>query len=196
VRYYCGFEFAPLDDWQSYVGEVRAPSNYKDQAKIADYISRRIDELSRDAETHPLAGSLSRAVVVKDGDTVFDERSFVGVKFLEFISKDSGLDKNPATTKDNLLIVGYKMHTAARLAALEYIAVNGALPFALHWALELDPEFRYNRIPGYMDPVSVLSGSSTHGVAAVAKKFGLPVNQEEAESLAVVASQLASRLGL
>lgn len=196
MRYYCGFEFTAVAGWASYVGEVKAPSNYKDAAKIAMYINKRREELEETASKHPLAGHIHRAVVIKDGKTVFDEaEQLTGAKFLEFIFKDSKLNVD-STKRDTLLVVGCNMHVAMRMAALDYITVNDQLPFALHWALELDPEFRYNRVPGFMDPVSVLAGSSTHGPEAVARKFGLPVNVDDAESLAVLASQLAARLGL
>ena len=96
MRYYCGFEFAALDGWESYVGEVKAPSNYKDPVKIATYINKRMEELEETAGRHPLAGSVSRAVIVKDGKTVFDENGqFVGTKFLEFILKDSNVQVKP-----------------------------------------------------------------------------------------------------
>jgi len=173
---------------------VKIPSNYKDPAKIAAYANKRSEELHRSADKHSLAGSISRAVVIKDSKKVFDEAGlFVGNKFLDFIFKDSKLSAD-STVKDHLLVVGCSMHTAIRMAALDYIAINGSLPFSLHWALELDPEFRYNRIPGFMDPVSVLAGSSTYGPTAVARRFKLPVDENDAESLAVLASQLAARL--
>ena len=194
MRYYCGFEFAPLDDWQSYVGEVRAPSNYKDGAKIAAYINKRLAELEETAARHALAGTISRAVVVRDGKTAFDEKDqFVGTKFLEYIHKDSDWEVD-TSRKDNIVIVGCYMHSAARMAAIDYMKVNGSLPFGLQWALEMDPDFRYNRVPGFMDPISVIAGSSTHGATAVAKAFGLPVNENDAESLAVLAAQLGNRL--
>lgn len=194
MRYYCGFEFAALDDWQSYVGEVKAPKNYVDPVKKATYINKRLVELAETAAQHPLAGSIHRAVVVKDGKTDFDEKGqFVGTKFLEYIYKDSGWSKS-STAKDSLVIVGCNMHLAARIAAIDYMKVNGSLPFALHWTLEQDSDFRYGRVPGFMDPVSVIAGSSTHGPAAVAKVFGLPVDENDAESLAVLAAQLGARL--
>ena len=195
MRYFCGFEFVALPGWEAYVGEVKHPSNYKDPEKIALYINSRMEELSATANTHPLAGGIRRAVIIKDGANVFDEvGQFVGTKFLEFIFKDSGLQID-STKRASLLVAGCYIRTALRMSALEYISINGTLPFALHWALEIDPDFRYNRMPGFMDPVSVFAGSSTHGPAAVANRFKLPVNIDNAESLAVLTSQLSARLG-
>ena len=184
-----------MENWKDYVGEIKPPVNYKDPAKIAAYITKRTEELQETANKHPLSGSIHRAVIVKDGKSVFDETGqCVGTKFLEFIFKDSGLQTD-ATKKDSLLVSGCYIRVALRLAALDYITINGSLPFALHWALEMDPDFRYNRMPGFMDPVSTLAGTSVYGPAAVAKRFKLPVNAEDAESLAILTSQLAARIG-
>lgn len=208
MRYYIGTELSAADDWESIYPPIEAPRNYRDPQKIAEYIERRKYELATgEAAMNPLTGRVTRVVVIKNKpdetqDTVFDEANLsVGAKFLDWFLKDTGMDVDPAKLKDQL-VIGCNVRRDLRLMAIEYIFVNGSLPFSLWWALDLEADFRYNQIPGFIDPLSAIFGTSSTDMAAAGRRFGLVEDSEDtepdldAEARAILACQLAKRMGL
>ena len=207
MRYYIGEELTAADNWEDVFPPIEAPRNYKDPQKIAEYIERRKYELATgEASMNPLTGNVTRVVAIKnkadDIDVVFDEAGAgIGAKFLDWFLKDTGMDTDPTLLKEQL-VVGCNVRRDLRLMAIEYIFVNGSLPFSLWWALDLEADFRYNQIPGFIDPLSAIFGTSSTDMAAAGRRFGLvedPEAKEEnldAEARAVLAYQLAKRMGL
>jgi hypothetical protein len=204
--YYIGCEFAPVPNWRDILPPILAPSNYKDQGKIAAYIATKEAELEQGkAATQALTGSISRVLVIgsdekQSPETLHDFNVSgtpgpPGSKALEFILEHSGALVKPSRLQE-VVISGVDIRRAVRLMALDYISANGSLPLALHWALGMDPKFRYNRIPGFIDPVSILFGSSAEDTEAAGRRFGLPVIAGNAESLALFAFHMTKRLSL
>jgi hypothetical protein len=206
-----------VPNWEEILPPISAPSNYKDPKKIAAYIAERRDKLEQgEAAEGSLTGTVMRAVVItpgKKGDKVAldaDEEltengqpkvihdttgRLVSSEVLNGILAECGADTHPEALK-NIVIIGCNIHRNLRLMALDYIAVEEALPFSLHWAVDFDPNFKYNRVPGFVDPVSILFGSSSTDPVAAGKRFGIPVDPSDAQSMALLAFHLAKRLGM
>jgi hypothetical protein len=202
---YLGFEFAPLQNWQDILPAPKAPINYKDPVKIQAYIDARLVELEQGkAATELLSGRVSRAVVLgrttESGDLtklldIMDMHA--GHRTLQFITEFDG-----CTGSEQLGLFGYRIHRATRLMALDamFDAKDVSLAYcwaAYRWALDLDYDFRYGQMPGYIDPVSVLFGSSDADLPAVCRRTGLPLvtEQSDAEEMATFAFGLAHKMG-
>jgi len=217
VRFYVGCELNAVPNWEEILPPISAPSNYKDPVKIAAYIAERRDKLAGgEAAEGPLTGMVTRAVVItpgQKGDKVgpdLDEEltengqpkvihdttgRLVSSAVLNGILAECGADTHPEALK-NVVVIGCNIRRNLQLMALDYIAIEGTLPFALHWAVDFDPEFKYNRVPGFIDPISILFGSSSVDPVAAGKRFGLPVDPADAQSLALLAFHLSKRLGM
>lgn len=217
MRFYIGCELNAVPNWEEILPPISAPSNYKDPKKIAAYIADRRDKLEQgEAAEGSLTGVVERAVVImpgKKGDkvgpdmdeeltengqpkVVFDVTGGpIGTTVLNGILAEAGADTNREALK-NIVIFGCNIHRNVRLMAIDYINCGEVLPFNLHWAVDFDPEFKYNCIPGFVDPVSVLFGSSSTDAVAAGKRFGLPVDPNDAQSMALLAFHLARRLGM
>lgn len=200
MNLYLGFEFAPIEGWEHILPAPKAPSNYKDKAKISAYIAKEVEKL-RDgkAATDPLSGSLSRVVILgnKGGkvekllDATGNGPQSVSHQLTEFLGPHMDTpEKRYATT-----LFGHKIHKAMRLCGIELISDNSSIVPADRWLFEIDPEFRYGRIPGYVDPVSTIFGSSDTDLIGVSKRLKLKKPKDDAESMAELALMLAARLG-
>ncbi len=202
MNLYLGFEFAPVEGWENIMPSPQAPSNYKDPAKIQAYVEKAIDKL-RDgkASIDPLCGTVSRAVVLglKDGsgtihklfDAVDTEEESAGDRLGSFIASET----DDRIEKGLVTLFGYKINRAMRLCAIAMLAGGGQLALESHWVLGHDPEFAYNCMPGYVDPVSLIFGSSDVDLVAVSKRLDIQMPQDDAESRAEFACALAGKLG-
>jgi hypothetical protein len=200
MNLYLGFEFAPIDGWEIVVPVPKPPSNYKDEAKKAAYVAKKIEEL-RDgkAAVDPLCGSVGRAAVFgtasKAGTIkplfVSDGEPHPGAALLEFLHRHAG----DRFKTGNLTLFGHKIHRAMRLCAIEHMALGAPLHLSQQWAVELDGDFRYNRFPGYIDPVSVIYGTSDTDLAGAARRLGEDVPEKRAEDMAELAFRLSKHLG-
>ena len=180
----------------------KAPSNYKDPAKIQAYIAKEIEKL-RDgkAATEMLCGSVKRAVVLgtKDAsgeihkllDAVDTLEESVADQLGSFIANEHG----ERIKNGQLTLFGHQIHRAMHLCVVDLVADGGRLAFASHWMLGNDPAFGYNRMPGYVDPVSLIFGSSDVDLMGVAMRMRMPAPQENAEWKAEFARTLAGTLG-
>ncbi len=197
MNLYLGFEFAPVEGWEHIMPSPQAPSNYKDPVKIQAYVEKAIDKL-RDgkAAIDPLCGTIKRAVVLR-----------VVKKEIEKVLDTADNGEEPGTQlcchfgkgmlsvlRDVGVLAGYKIHRAMRLAVIEAIAAGWPVSREELWMLDADPDFRYNRMPGYVDPVSLIFGSSDVDLIAVARRMGLQPPKDDAESMATFAVALMDRI--
>jgi len=224
MRFYIGCEIEAVPNWRDILPPVTAPANYKNPEKIAAYIADMTDKLEfGDAAKGSLSGMISRAVLITPGaagdpaapDTpelltengqpkiVLDTSGpGAGPEALEYMM--SAAEVHTVTDLENLAIFGIDIRRNARLMALQYIHTGHSLPYHLHWAVDFEADFGYNRVPGFVDPLHVLFGrasdwrgkESARDPIAAGLRLGLPVDPEDAESMAVFAFQLLARLGL
>ncbi|KKN28032.1 hypothetical protein LCGC14_0858440 [marine sediment metagenome] len=194
---YVGFEFAPVEGWEEILPAPKAPSNWKDPEKIEAHIARKLDEL-RDgkAGTEPLSGSVSHihVLAVKTESKHHEaagldvEGHHVGAEFYDWFCKNV-----PARRP---VLVGLKIRRAMQLIALDVISTRGSVA-EMGWALGLGSQYQYNALPGYIDPLSVLFGSSDTDLDGACRRLGLPTEDPgDAVSMALLAVRLGKQLGL
>lgn len=194
---YVGFEFAPVEGWEEILPTPKAPANWKDPVKIEAHIARKLDEL-RDgkAGTEPLSGSVSRIHVLavkteskhREAAGLDVEGHHVGAEFYDWFCKSV-----PARRPT---LVGLKIRRAMRLIALDVISTKGSVA-EMAWALEFYSQYQYNTVPGYIDPLSILFGSSDTDLDGACRRLGLPVEDpSDATAMALLAARLGKRLGL
>ena len=198
MNLFLGFEFAPVEGWENILPAPKAPSNYKDAAKIKAYIAKEIQKLADGkAAADVLSGALSRAVVLgeKDGkitkllDAVEDGGAQrVSHKLTEFLATTI----NTGVTT----LWGYKINKALRLCGIDLMSDSGRLVKGDHWLLGFSSDFRYGQSPGYVDPVSVIFGTSDTDIFGIVKRLKLKRPRDDAEAMAEFAYALTSKLGL
>lgn len=196
MNLYLGFEFAPIEGWETVMPAPTAPSNYKDEAKKAAYVAKEIEKLRNGkAAIDPLCGAVRKAVVLgakgkdKKVDVLYEtDPRDPAASLLAFLAQHVG----DRMQKGNVSYFGHKIHRAARLVAIEMMA-KGTLTFADHWLVELNDTFRYNRFPGFIDPVSVIFGSSDTDTDAACRRLGLTY---EPGARALVSAQFAYDLAM
>lgn len=198
--YYVGFRFVPVENWEGILPTPKAPSNWKDPAKIEAYVQQKLIEL-RDgkAATEPLSGGVAGIVVLADKKKkpVFEIHNNPHAGS-EFYSWFCGRAQMPTCAPFKPTLIGIKIHRAARLIALDVIGLTGMAPGMLQWAIDLDPEYRYNRSPGFIDPLSVLFGSSDTDLLGACRRLGIAelVDRNNATSMALTSRRLGKLLGL
>lgn len=217
MRFYLGFEYGAIKNWESVHPPIEAPSNYKKPEAINAYVESRLLALVNGGAAKELMTSmLKRAVILQrgvksteerpqyrvegkpesgdienDGDpqVIFDlSGDHVGRQLLMELMNRVNLTNAVGNASDiwqRVGLFGLGIRRALRVAALDWLHGEGHLPMALWWTLEADRDFRYNQLPGFIDPVSLLFGSSSIPPTVAAFRFGLPpVDQADALSCA------------
>ena len=191
-----GCEYEPIDGWTGVLPAITAPKNYKDTKKIAAYIDNAVEELRMGkAATDPVVGSIVKAVIIDENEKVIHEGggALAGAGALMALS-----------ARKNGIIFGLKLRRMVRLMALDFALNDGEIPTKAQWAVNLDPKFQYNRglnphtsQGGFIDPVSVLFGSSDTDLHAVARRTGYADKApDNALDMATFALKLGGLLGL
>jgi hypothetical protein len=160
---YVGFNAKAIDGYQKYLAEPRAPSNYKDQAKIAEYKIARMAQQEAEAWQKPLT-SLLNTVTFLHGDHT--KRTAV---------KLAWPDEPIATYLNNYeCIACIDSATLIRLARIDWIGKKGILTDETKWlAFPELPAMRF-KPPFVFDPLTRLVGSSAEDNSdpyMVAKRF-------------------------
>ena len=196
---YVGFGFAPVENWAEILPMPKAPSNWKDPAKIQAHIEQKLVELgSGKAATEPLSGSIAAVHVLSVDD------KGKPVKEFEHAGAHAGLEfytwlRDKAPTRN---LAGFKVHQAMRFMALDVISDLGTLPDDLAWAMDFraalnDPDFRHSWQANCIDPLSVLFGSSGTDLAGACRRLNIEVpHDESASALALAALRMGKKLGL
>ena len=187
---YVGFKFAPIRGWDT-IMTIKAPSNYKKEEAKAKYIAERKEKLAAGEATHDrLVGEVVQIALVDpdndrdellEGDDVCDA-------FRDFVE---------ATTK-GISVVGYRIHRAMKLMALtnalhaDKLGEKNIVPVAhFGWIDQM-----YNRLGGFVDPVSLLFGTTDIELNDVAVRCGVPVNENDPRALAEFAQVMLRNVDL
>ena len=174
---YTGFTFAPIPNWDA-VMTVKAPSNYKKPEAIAKYIAERKAELAAGAAAdNLLTGTVTGIAVIAENDskpqllTAPDEIADFFMTAVEETTQGKG-------------VVGYRIHRAMKLLAVVNAVHGNALGNSIpvghfKWIDEC-----HNKVGGFIDPVSLLFGSSDVSITDAAIRLGVSVDPASAPALA------------
>jgi hypothetical protein len=190
-KLYVGFTSSARADAEEFLPEVKAPSNYKDPAKIAAYIQDARERSYIEASARPLTSSLAS---------------------YHLLSADGTSDPAPVAPTGNIhvlafvghydVLIGWRIYEFIRLARIDYIDRFGALDADTRWSILaevsgvpfLEPSARIR----FFDPVRAVVGSlaedSTDPTLFV-KRFKLKVGGGSAEQIARFSYQAARLLG-
>lgn len=135
-----------------------------------------------------------------DPQVIFDSAgAHVGGRLLEFILNKRGVIQRAEEQKNpwgNVGLFGCGIHQAMRIAALDWLAdgAAGHIPLTMWWLFGKSRDFAYNELPGYIDPISLLFGTSSVPATSVAERFNLPrPDEKSAEEMALFTYALADR---
>lgn len=120
---FLGAELTVRPGWESFVVAPSAPKNYKDPAKIDEYVKKSWADLETNAAAHPLTGCVTRVAICSDNQQI--EMSAVDgyQKLTELILL--------AGDRTRLCIVGFSVRPLVRL-----LAIQAALQGAPAWGLQ------------------------------------------------------------
>ena len=172
---YVGFLFAPIPNWDA-IMPVKAPSNYKKPEAVAKYIEERTAELAGGAASeHALVGTVAEIAVIEDDKSRTLKQPSDIANFFKFAVDAAAVGRG---------VVGYKIHKAMRLLtvmnATQGETFGSSIPMGYFGLLDK----LYNRPYGFIDPVSLLFGSSDIDITAAATRLHVSVNPESSLSLA------------
>jgi hypothetical protein len=187
---YLGFKFVPVPNWDV-IMPIKAPSNYKKPEAIAKYIAERKAELAGGkAATELLVGQITQIALVdpvEDRDEILEGDDVCDI-FKDLIE---------ATTK-GISVVGYRIRRALKIMALlnaihaDALGKENIVPVAhFKWIDEM-----YNKLGGFIDPVSLLFGTTDIDVNAVAMRCGVKINPEDPRALAEFAMVMLRNVDL
>lgn len=174
---YLGFEFDALPNWDSLV-TIKAPGNYKKPEAVAKYIEERKAAMAAgEATTELLTGFVSEIAVREgeEGDIALIREPADILKFFK-VACDA--------TQRGVCVVGYRIHRAMKMLALMN-ALNNSEPTQVAMFKWIDDA--YNRFPGFIDPVSLMFGTTSIDIYNVAARFGLPVDVSDPVALVELA---------
>lgn len=185
VTAYVGFTTVANPKWLNFLPEPTAPSNYKDEVKIREYIEKAKAGLSEKAANTPLCGS------VKDSHVIVHE----GVTGI------SNFDKLCSVQ----CVIGFRIFDYLDLSIIGVIDTLGELPERYRWA-KIGKMIKTNYLPDntgrlhpkvIFDPVSALVGEyEDKDLPAIMQRFGLCGALDTAATRAEAAKALAKKLGL
>lgn len=150
----CGFSCETREGWKDFTPSPAAPSNYKDPAKISDYVDKALLKQEITAGGKPLTGQIT-----------FVETC--GYALAESLTYDSGVEFYKELTSvvcsppfgDTIAVFGLRIHHRMHLCALS-IAENDNCPVNL-WGLYARNDLM--RLPSdlrLVDPVRIVMGEN------------------------------------
>jgi hypothetical protein len=185
-KLFVGFTVKARADAEKYLPKPRAPINYKDAAKIAEYERAALEKSINEAAQKPLTGALA------------------SVCFLDDTGKNLEDKQHPLAVAGHYdMLIGCLVYDFVRLARIDYIDRHGQLDVDTVWSVLsdtgvpfLEPSARIRLI----DPVRALVGSSAEdntNPVLVANRFDLVAHgATDAESLAILARNVSIKLGI
>jgi len=170
---FVGFKFAPIPNWDS-IMTIKAPGNYKRQEAIDAYIAKRHAELEAgEAAVGLLTGSVVQIAYARD-DELAGIRTAEGDEVLkvfhELLMAPTGLTP----------VVGYRIHRAMKILALQN-AISDEPPLTVANIRTIDE--MYNRPNGFIDPVSLMFGTTDIDFYSVAARCGIPIDASDPVAL-------------
>lgn len=185
---YVGYTLKARPDWESYVGEIKAPGNYKDPVKIAAYIDDAKKRKAAEASERVLTGQLDELMVIARGDRITVDGA---VAFFDTVMADY-------TT-----IVCVKPFHLLRILVAEYV-VETKKP-APKWAVRSEtfghPLLLTKKETDItiIDPVRALVGSTSEEQTdpdTFMKRFDLKVEGAGAERMVNLAKEAGKLIGV
>lgn len=136
---YIGFDTMPVSDWRRVLREPKAPRNYKDEDKIAEYVRAESERQKERAGRIVCAGRLRSVVVYKNDEEVLATDIRPGCELMQQIARyfDGQDDWYGHSLEYSPVFIGFDVGLALRLAADEMAADYGASDFNLTKLLEL-----------------------------------------------------------
>jgi len=169
---YAGFKFAPVPNWDS-IMTIKAPSNYKRQEAIDDYIAkRRADLVAGEAATNLLTGSVVQ-IAVREGEEG-EIKLLEGEDVLTFFY-------TAVKAAGDYAVAGYRIHRAMKILALMYAQWEQAPAIPVHFYRVIDDV--YNKVNGFIDPVSLLFGTTDIDLFSVAARCGVSADVDDPRAL-------------
>lgn len=177
MSFFIGYLTKARPDFEQYLGEPRAPKNYKDPRTIAEFVERARNEQRSEAGRSPLTAEVAHVTVYNlEGDLVIDYKSDesvrAGVGFLDWMLNRSGLDFDYRLTADptrGKYLFGLDVKTFLRIVGLECLKESPNPP--------IPPRAWYHN-PYAQDPVDVILGTQGErdriSPFALAAYFGVP----------------------
>lgn len=176
---YVGFEFEAIPNWDA-IMPVKAPSNYKKPEAIAKYVAERKAELAGGAAAvHLLTGTVKKIAVIDGAAESASVRSFDGDR-LDFLKTAIDL-----TCSGHAVVGCYvhkAMHLLATMNAIYGHTRDGGNSVPVDYFKWIDE--CYNKPGGFIDPISLVFGSSDTDLTSAAIRFGVSVNPDSAAALA------------
>lgn len=169
---FVGFKFAPIPNWDS-IMTIKAPSNYKRQEAIDGYIAKRKAELAAGKAAVDLLTGTVVQVAVREGEAG-EINLLEGAEILTFFTKTLTLAGDSA-------VVGYCIHRAMKILALMYASSGQSPAMPVNFFRAVDD--KYNRPGGFIDPVSLLFGTTDIDLYSVAARCGIPVDVNDPHAL-------------
>lgn len=178
---YLGFLFEPISHWEA-IMPIKAPSNYKKREAIDSYIASRREALANgEAAESLLVGTVKEITV--DGDEDGNIATHKGDEVYDVFKTIV------AEVEAGRTVAGYRIHRAMKLLAT-MASIRGrksgdTIPLTV---FKLIYDF-YNRVPGFVDPVSLLFGASDVDLSAAALRIGVSVDPSSSRALADFAKE-------
>lgn len=142
---YVAFSTIAVDNFENYLTEPRAPSNYKDQHKIAEYIASARHKQIEEASQRPMTSKLAQ---IKFATQHSGELAVFSLK----------RDETVAEVLDGHSVIScIDASTLMRLARFDLIEKKGTIDEGYRWLVL--PELVAGRKPFVFDPISKLLGS-------------------------------------
>lgn len=180
---YAGFTSVAVPNWRDYATVTRAPSNYKDPAKIREYEENAMARAEATAAEKPLTGVLSDIAIFEIKN---EKLHLLGIVTEEVPPLEYFNNFDAVVAIDAAILL--------RLARIDYIDRKGRLTPELAWAAcDLDllggpRQAMRAGVPFFYDPVRRLVGSSAEentDIDLIAKRFNLPTPDTRTASVAV-----------
>lgn len=192
---YIGFTVTELPGWQNFVPGIRAPANYKDQGKIAEYIASAQDKQRLEAAWSPLTGRLNTVAMLSGDKPAFSDIQWPAVSPLEFLLNYDA-------------IVGLRIFEFLDLAVVDAVTKKMFSPL-MHWAkLGSMIKFPYllprssNAHKIIFDPVATVLGAyEPQDINKIAERLDVPkwpdnlAAGEAAMTGAIFARNVAQKMG-
>lgn len=184
---FAGFKFAPVPNWDV-IAPIKAPGNYKKPEAIAKYIAERKAQMEAgEAAIDALTGTVEAVHVIDTNEKDGKGTLLVGDAIFEFF------ELALARVRTHNTVAGYKINRAMKLMALMKSMTNDG---GVHVDVFKFIDRAYNVGGGFVDPVSLLFGTSSVDLNAAAMRCGLPINPDDPGNLAEFAREALRNVSL
>lgn len=203
MNLYMGFQFAAVANWEEIIPAPTPPKHYKDPVKKKEYVEKAIASMANGLNTVDVRCGYIEGVEIlhKDGKKNKLVPYWDPKRYAQF---STALDAVHSTFEDppvieamkqkRLSVFGFDIHRAMRLAAIDWMAQGETMSFSKQFMLDLDEDFRYNRFPGFIDPLKLIFGTTTE-LETACRRLQIGPAAESATGRATLAFEMAKMMG-